>query len=481
MKTGFVFRHGRRVRISDEQKACENACLSYCLPILCLCGTTFLVYQLYSKEAYFVAQQGAFAEVENEVQMLPDAGASTLREHISSSGKNIMHFTGNYSATVGDSAFNLRFDHALKIQRKTEYCQWMEHSHDDCQTCKRRGNDGKEETYSCNCVRQYTYVKMWRDHLVPSFGFDQPANHHNPMRDPFPSTAIFSGDAKVGAIQILPGITENLRAHLDPLTFSPGGRPFKPGFLTRMWHEIFGEPATRFEEMERLRPFYESNAFNEHHFVYTNTWEGWFFSAYEMPTWQRVVRGFGQWLEGSLLDWQIGDLYDMANGCTPGDLRIRYYIADPEEISVVGQIQKTATEVYRAVPYRTSKDFPVGIMHAGQHSADDLFAAETLLAKSECRWARFLNLLSGMGAIYLIVYFGLWDPSSWPACIGASVGISLIFMSLVWVAAYGLSDWSGGDSDIWTVIVGSCGAILTSASMRQKPAKSVYEKEEKEE
>jgi hypothetical protein len=246
-----------------------------------------------------------------------------------------------------------------------------------------------------------------------------------------------------------------------------------------MWHNIFGAPATRFENMETLRSFYESEAFTQHHFVYTNTYEGWFFSAYDMPTWQKVVRGFGQWFEGSLFDWQVGDLYDMYNGCTPGDIRTRYFIADPQEVSVVGQVLETKDGVYRAVPYLTSNNFKVGIIHAGLHSSDDLFTEETSLAKSACRWARFLNLLSGMGALYLLCNFGMCTyPDSPLHFVGAGVGISFILMSLVWVAAYGLSDWSGGDSSIWTLIFGSCGAILTYVNLRQKPTKSAYYKEE---
>jgi hypothetical protein len=82
----------------------------------------------------------------------------------------------------------------------------------------------------------------------------------------------------------------------------------------------------------------------------------------------RLFKGFGQWMEGSMMDWQIGDLYDMVvrerfrcypletvysplscsdnlgvnveshrganwkrlgqNGCTAGDVRVQYTIGE---------------------------------------------------------------------------------------------------------------------------------------------------------
>ena len=88
------------------------------------------------------------------------------------------------SGTVGDAAFGVELDKALKIQRYTEYCQWQESSVDRCEKCTRsKTKDGKtyQETYDCNCVREFVYVKGWRNHRINSLLFDQPAAHHNPQ------------------------------------------------------------------------------------------------------------------------------------------------------------------------------------------------------------------------------------------------------------------------------------------------------------
>ncbi len=40
-----------------------------------------------------------------------------------------------------------------------------------------------------------------------------------------------------------------------------------------------------------------------------------------------------EYVEGSLLDWQLGDLVP---SCTAGDIRLSFRVSDPVELSVVG-------------------------------------------------------------------------------------------------------------------------------------------------
>jgi len=225
----------------------------------------------------------------------------------------------------------------------------------------------------------------------------------------------------------------------------------------------------RQRDLSRLDIFNHSDAFARHHFVFTNTWEGWFFSAFEAQSWGRIVRGIGQLFEGSLFDWQIGDVYDVLNGCTAGDLRSRYYIADPEEISVIAEIKEgDRIASFTAVPYRgTSNHFSIGILSAGQHSPEDLFALESAIAHRACKLARCVNLLGGAAAVHLIMHFGQWRPCQIVApAVGAAIGISLTLMSLVWAAVYGLSDFRGSDSDLWTILAGLAGVALVGVSLR---------------
>ena len=106
---------------------------------------------------------------------------------------------GPIRAVVYDEEFGVTLDGALSLRRQTEYCQWQEHSHQRCETCRRtvRAKDGtsSSESHSCNCVTEYTYEKSWRRYRVPSMAFDQPANHFNPQRDPYPSASWFAPEA----------------------------------------------------------------------------------------------------------------------------------------------------------------------------------------------------------------------------------------------------------------------------------------------
>ena len=58
------------------------------------------------------------------------------------------------------------------------------------------------ESYDCNCRDTYEYVKAWRSHRILSIGFDQPGNHHNPMRDPFPSQRVHAHNAEAGVFHV---------------------------------------------------------------------------------------------------------------------------------------------------------------------------------------------------------------------------------------------------------------------------------------
>lgn len=459
MKDGIVFRQGRTVRVSDKQKGCENWCFfSVLFPMIATIALIAMPAKLFETETFFQKQQVAFNEVGDQVVDLPDVQPHSLR---SLQDGDLVHFSNAYNATVTDANFGITLDHALKLQRDTEYCQWHESSSDSCDTCTSQGSNGETESHDCNCVRTYSYVKMWSRHRIISFGFDQPANHHNPQRDPYPSSDFISDDTTSGDLQLSREIIGNLRARLDPVTFSHNGKPIEPGMLKKFWNWMFGEPSTRFESTQNLHRFARSRASEQDHFVFTNTYEGWFFSAYEEETWMRVLRGFGQFVEGSALDWQIGDLYDMWNGCTPGDIRVRYSVADPEIISVVaGVSSKNKLGPYVA----TTNGFSIGLAHAGELSSDAMFAAESAMAWRSCKFARFGNVLSGAAAIYLLVHFSVWAPKDALSICGAIVGTSLVTMAAVWASVYGLSDWNGSHSDIWTVVAVVTGLVVVGIS-----------------
>jgi hypothetical protein len=78
-------------------------------------------------------------------------------------------------------------------------------------------------------------------------------------------------------------VMRHIRAPSRALSFSRNAQPIPPS-----WHEpgfawLSGSPGQpmRFETLEALRAFGSSDARLQHNFVFTNTREGWFFSACE--------------------------------------------------------------------------------------------------------------------------------------------------------------------------------------------------------
>ena len=104
--------------------------------------------------------------------------------------------------TVHDVVLGLCLRGPQAKKRVTEYCQWAEIQHQRCETCTRSvsGKDGssRTESYRCNCVTSYQYIKQkWRSYRIQSAFFNQPFNHNNPQRDPFPSMEFASNDASI--------------------------------------------------------------------------------------------------------------------------------------------------------------------------------------------------------------------------------------------------------------------------------------------
>ena len=206
--------------------------------------------------------------------------------------------------------------------------------------------------------------------------------------------------------------------------------------------------------------FLDSYAHTGHKFVYTNHKDGWFFSPYEASTLEKALRGFGQFLEGSLFDWQLGDLIDIFAGCTPGDIRVRYDIADPREVSTIGLFQGG-----KIVPLRVSNGFEIGILHAGVHEIEAMFANESKEQHWLCKVARFVAFFAGISLTYLLKRTGAVRFRSF---LRASLGFHLIFLSSVWLSLYGVQDFSGWDSDLWSVAFGVIGAGLVLTTIRGK-------------
>jgi hypothetical protein len=389
---------------------------------------------------------------------------------------SLAHGTSSEIDTLAsDPAVGISIPGALTLRRNTQYCQWSEHQSRQCQKCTRQVNasDGssKTETYDCNCVTHYDYVKTWRDHRINSLLFDQPGAHHNPQRDPLPSQT-FAGDAMLtlgslgesveGALHH--GHHNGLQVHLDTnmlsngvkhqsfrsVDFVPDGRAPSPSFFQRMFARFFGPSNTRYEPMQLLRNTPNAPAATRDNFVYVGQ-GGYFFSPYENPsTTHRLFNYFVQYMEGSLFDWQFGDLMP---SCTAGDIRFSYTVQDPSTVSFLGQVANyPLTSTLEITPRTTiinSSRESIGFVHAGHHSAQNMIIAEDTASRNTALIFRAMLFLWSIPAARL-VGAGLGrevGESSASTQVTATVGLFATLLSGTWLV-------------IWSTDVGSRDTIL---------------------
>lgn len=315
----------------------------------------------------------------------------------------MVHATSDDITTTpgaSDPELDITIPNALLLKRNTEYCQWQELQTEKCQTCTRgvRAKDGTihEEEYSCNCIISYSYVKSWRSHRINSALFNQPGAHNNPMRDPLPPAQFVAPTATLhvrknisekeqswwnrifppnrNAIQEITMdqyMIQNTKAPLRRVKWSPRGGPPRPGFFARMLPSWWPKDKSRYEPTATLENTSHSPAAEHHGFVYAG--KGYFYSPYQESTSQALFKYFMEYMEGSLMDWQLGDL---VKSCTAGDVRVFYQVADPSIVSVLGEVKLHKRDSLYLAPKTTSSGLQVGLVHAGLWSAEQMVHRE---------------------------------------------------------------------------------------------------------
>jgi hypothetical protein len=148
-----------------------------------------------------------------------------------------------------------------------------------------------------------------------------------------------------------------------------GGVPPIPSFWTRWIPD-----RSRYDDLNDL--VHEKK--NE--FVYVG--DGYFFSPFQASQYENIFKYFMQYVEGSIFDWQIGDLMP---SCTAGDIRIRYTVQDPSDISILGEAASTTSTRYssqakeasqlKIQPIQTKNGHNVGLVHKGLHTAEEMIIA----------------------------------------------------------------------------------------------------------
>eukprot|EP01065_Artemidia_motanka_P014003 TRINITY_DN1792_c0_g1_i2.p2 TRINITY_DN1792_c0_g1~~TRINITY_DN1792_c0_g1_i2.p2 ORF type:complete len:462 (+),score=120.15 TRINITY_DN1792_c0_g1_i2:65-1450(+) len=392
-----TYRRGRTVYVPDHVRAMENKCGGGCVAFLACLFLAGVPVALFAAEANLLGHKKAFQEVgDNYVTVNPYADKATMMQH----GDRLVHLPGaEVESTVHEHDFSFVAP-GLTLRRHTEYCQWQEHSTTTCQRCA-DGTDrnGNTKYRDCNCVRQYHYTLGWRSHRIQSLIFDQPAAHHNPQRDPFPSRTIVSKDAALSpsGVGLVPILGEGrLLASSQPLAFAPGGVRPPYSWWEHKMHEWFGwQDVTLYGSLEEIRDLPHSNAGREN-FRYVGN-GGYFFSPHQPSGMESFFRLTGQLLEGSLLDWQIGDIIP---SCHAGDIRVHFSVTNPSMVSAAGQLTTARSGQPILVPFPTAQSYHIGMVQQGSLSFKDMADADIWEQK---KWAIFIRILTLPWAYVLAV------------------------------------------------------------------------------
>jgi hypothetical protein len=388
---------------------------------------------------------------------------------------------------------------ALSIDRQVEFCQWQQMSRQDCQTCTRtvKAKDGStsEESYECNCVTSYSYYKTWFPYLISSFMFDQPGAHHNPQRNPLPASKFYidkplevsvveeqynyddhkhtqaSGSkpattSTTAKVMLPPSLFHNLQLPKRKINWVRGGVPNPPGFFAKLFSRIRGVDTTRYDPLQELAGTESSKASLEHQFVYVGE-GGYFFSPYESTNYGKLLNLFVQYMEGSLLDWQLGDLMP---SCTAGDIRIHYQVQDPSEISVLAQVSQrplgvgvdvgVGLQLKMYTSDETSTN--IALVQEGDRSVSEMIHA-AVQASSRSTWIfRALLVLWSVAIAKLLgAYLGLdVSKSTWAVTLSAPASVASGTLGATWMVVWGASSQFAWDIGLCLMACVALGALV---------------------
>ena len=408
-----TYRQGRTWYYGDRHASYDHFCVSVLFYLLSFFTVAYWLYQEYSYYHHTIGleelQHRSIQDLPNDVTESKTFLQALLREkdglvwnRVRYSGEGryfndteevvedekeplrrgklgpLLHFNTSYfQASLQDREFSLWFGpKVLQVERVAEYCQWHEHHVDSCSRCTReiqQANGRKiQESYDCHCVRQFHYVKSWSSHRVNSLFFDQPGAHHNPQRDPYPSRRIISRDMTLlNGVKVFPELVAHAKASSQVAKWSH-------------------------DSEDLLDNFRYSDAFIQDRFIYAG--DGYFYSAYEESKTEFFLKKFVQWMEGSILDFQLGDLFP---SCTAGDIRIHYQVMNPEVISGIGRLlvdDEKEVEEMGLTTYHANNGVSIAIIRGGNISSKDL------ILKEESDWKYTLYIARAI----VVLWFALW-------------------------------------------------------------------------
>ncbi|KAJ3213158.1 hypothetical protein HDU67_003211 [Dinochytrium kinnereticum] len=356
------FRTGRRTTLheGDWRLSLSRFFLNVARLAVVVAGPAWLGYMEYSARETSLAMReagkmlvGIPGDSLNSVDLEPLVG-----KLVQVSSRNVR------PEVIRDGDFGLTFSRAVKVARVPEYCQWTESYTDE--EVRYTDGDGEERVET---IRRYYYYKGWQSSTVPSIFFDQPAAHHNPQRDPFPGYTRTSSSALFGDFRVAKSILTKATPLRQKRDYTPSD--LRAGFDT--------SPAA-------------TTATTVNRFTYVGG--GYFFSAYQPSTAERILRMAGTWLEGSILDFQIGDLF---SACQAGDVRISFDVVEVPEsgASVLGQLMNVRGDIGL---FTTSRGYKIGLY------ARDASTPPREILRREMISTRWSLLLSRIGILAWSLY-----------------------------------------------------------------------------
>ncbi|KAJ3195258.1 hypothetical protein HK101_000720 [Irineochytrium annulatum] len=387
------FRTGRTVRLSHSSQ-CPNWVGNTVLALLALAPVVFLGYH----EHIHKETQLGIKEAKEILEPIPD-DRITDRSALVPLVNHLVQISSKHvePSPISDLDFNLDFPGALRVRRSTEYCQWSEHHTDETHTWT--DSDGEEHRET---TRRYYYTKGWSPYTINSLFFDQPAAHHNPLRDPFPSMSHTAEAARVGDFLVGSDVLTSAGPMVTRKRFDHSAL------------EAFGQSFAASPEAGRFR--------------YVG--DGYFVSKYERGAIEQLLKLAGRVLEGSL-DIQLGDFFST---CEAGDIRVRYEgaVVGEKGVTVIGKLLSDAGEVG---VYETKRGFKIGMV--GMDSAmtsDELFGRVV----SSARWwvvgARVLML------VWALILNWTREAAMEPRIL---MGVRTVSLWVGSVAAVGFAVWGG--------------------------------------
>ena len=447
----------------NDRKGLSGFCSVLMMIVLLVAPPLLLIGSERGRYTRYLALSDAFG---SEIIELNGKSAQKDTENIEPG--TLVHGTSTHIETASsDDEMGVQLPGALTLKRKAEYCQWQEFVSNRCETCTRvvKAKDGssKEERYQCNCVKEYNYVKAWQNYRINSLMFDQPGAHHNPQRDPMPSRTFAGDETKLifheGILDNVNEMTHHhpkkggLEAKLDQTMLANGvrGQPYRrvelvpdgrappPSFFSNLFSWFGPTRRTRYEPLQMLRDTPHSHAAVNENFVYVGQ-GGYFFSPYEASRSGKLFNLFTQYLEGSLFDWQFGDILP---SCSAGDVRFFYEVQDPTVVSVLGQVDQRNANRLAIIPRTLNgigdrKAATIGIVHAGAHSAQKMLVAEDQDSKNQAQLVRLLILLWSIPASRLAGLSLGREMSDSSAVVQAEgvLGLFLTLLSAIWLVIW---------------------------------------------